>query len=454
MKNNIRKIIVIICITIVIVILILIGIKLQESLNKQNEPEETFVAEKKIEKLDSLEEFYNVKTIFHDIQDDINYLNFDPSESKFEFDDIKDVSNNYKLIGIKKIKGILDENYIKEFGITDEKIYNNLVKFANKNLRINNIYISEQSLRIRTYFIYACDIESNEELRIIINKDDTNNTFSIMLEDYFNKNNLSEENIINKTIDMNIEDIKENKYNKYEYCTFSDKDYAIGYFKDYIEIVKNNPERGYEMLDEQYQKKKFENFENFKKFVEKLDFNNNEFEISKYKINKTDSYNEYICIDQYGNYYIFKDKGVMDYTVMLDTYTIDSEEFTNKYNEGSEQLKVGMNLEKVFQALNRKDYTYIYGKLDDNFKQNYFPTIEDFESYMKNTFFEMNKATYGEFEEKTGVYVYNVELSDATQSNQENDENDEETSNENSVIKSFIVKLEDNNDYKLAFNVN
>lgn len=39
----------------------------------------------------------------------------------------------------------------------------------------------------------------------------------------------------------------------------------------------------------------------------------------------------------------------MDYTVMLDTYTIDSDEFNNKYNNGSEQLKVGMNLEKIFQ---------------------------------------------------------------------------------------------------------
>lgn len=167
------------------------------------------------------------------------------------------------------------------------------------------------------------------------------------------------------------------------------------------------------------------------------------FELNKYKEENNDNYTEYICIDQYGNYYIFKDKGVMDYTVMLDTYTIDSDEFNNKYNNGSEQLKVGMNLEKIFQALNRKDYNYIYEKLDDNFKQNNFPTLTDFETYAKSTFFDINKIEYGDFEEKSGVYVYKISLSDATESANE----------EKKVTKNFIIKLEDNNNFKMAFNV-
>ena len=55
---------------------------------------------------------------------------------------------------------------------------------------------------------------------------------------------------------------------------------------------------------------------------------------------------------------------------------------------------------------------------------------------------------YGEFEEKSGVYVYKISLSDATESS------DEETANEEKkVMKNFIVKLEDNNDFKMAFNV-
>ena len=102
-----------------------------------------------------------------------------------------------------------------------------------------------------------------------------------------------------------------------------------------------------------------------------------------------------------------------------------------------------MNLEKIFQALNRKDYNYIYEKLDNNFKQNNFSTLTDFETYAKNTFFDINKIEYGDFEEKSGVYVYKISLFDATESANE----------ENKVTKNFIIKLEDNNNFKMAFNV-
>ncbi len=441
--KSIRKIIIFIISIIVVLILILFGIKFRENIKNKENVEEEYVPENEITKVYNNEEFYNIKLIFQDIQEYINYLDYSHFESKYEFTDSESTTNGLKEKGIESIKGIIDENYMKEYNVTDDIIYNNFVKFSNKKIRINNIYVCEQNLRIKTYFVYASDIETNNELKLVINTDDSNCTFNIMLEDYFNKNNISEENIEEKKININIEKIEENNYNKYEYYTISDKDYTLNIYQDYMDIIKYNPEKAYEILDNEYKQKRFYNLDKFNEFIEQNDFSNGEYEITKYKLNKKDNYTEYICIDQYGNYYIFKDKGVMDYTVMLDTYTIDSDEFNNKYNNCSDQLKVGMNLEKIFQALNRKDYNYIYEKLDDNFKQNNFPTLTDFETYAKNTFFDINKIEYGEFEEKSGVYVYKISLSDATESANE----------EKNVTKNFIIKLEDNNNFKMAFNV-
>ena len=187
-------------------------------------------------------------------------------------------------------------------------------------------------------------------------------------------------------------------------------------------------------------KAKFDTLDEYKKYMKKNIRYIISSSIEKYQINEFDEYTEYICIDQYGNYYIFKETGVMNYTLQLDTYTIDSQEFIEKYNKGSEQLKVGMNLEKIFQALNRKDYEYIYKKLHNTFKTNNFPTLQSFEDYMEENFFDMNKIDYGKFEEKSGVYIYEVNITDATEIE------------ENTIEKSFIVQLNEGTDFAISFN--
>jgi hypothetical protein len=46
----------------------------------------------------------------------------------------------------------------------------------------------------------------------------------------------------------------------------------------------------------------------------------------------------------------------MDYKLILDEYTIDLPEFTEKYKKAAPQEKVGMNIEKIISAINNKDY--------------------------------------------------------------------------------------------------
>ena len=442
--NKIKKyIIIIVCLIAIVFIALLININLikSKSENTGDVEEQELNVDTEITNVTNYEDYYTVKCIAE------SYI------EQFLQEDSEGLYNT------------LDPEYITMAQITQDNVIPKLNLIKNYNINeyqyykfyIDNMKVSKYK-NINTYFIKGTIINKNSgdvnNLSFIV-ETDTNLNYYINSFEYLKNKGYTEEIKEGQKFEPMINEIDGNDYNQYEIQDMSDNyTIVLDHMSKFTDYIVYNVDYTYNFYDDNYKNSKFKTISEYKDYIQ----NNIKFilssSITKYKIVEKDDYIEYICIDQYGNYYIFKDKGVMDYTVMLDTYTIDSEEFTNKYNEGSEKLKVGMNLEKIFQALNRKDYTYIYGKLDDNFKQNYFPTIEDFESYMKNTFFEMNKATYGEFEEKSGVYVYKVELSDATQSNQEDDENDEETSKENSVIKSFIVKLEDNNDYKLAFNVN
>jgi len=132
----------------------------------------------------------------------------------------------------------------------------------------------------------------------------------------------------------------------------------------------------YELLDKEYKQAKFSNVENFKKYIE-----TNKTEIiginpQRYQVTDgTNNTKQYVIIDQNGHYYIIREKGVLDYSVILDTYTIDLPEFTAKYNNSTDEQKVLLNIQKCFEAINQQDYKYVYNKLDETFRNNNFGSI-------------------------------------------------------------------------------
>ena len=54
------------------------------------------------------------------------------------------------------------------------------------------------------------------------------------------------------------------------------------------------------------------------------------------------------------------ESNITNYEVVLDTYTIDLPEFLEKYNKNSDEIKCGMNIQKLFDAINDEDYSYVY----------------------------------------------------------------------------------------------
>ena len=132
----------------------------------------------------------------------------------------------------------------------------------------------------------------------------------------------------------------------------------------------------------------------------------------------------------------------MSYDVILDTYTIELPEFTEKYDKSNAREKVILNLNKFMQSINDKDYKYAYSLLADGFKANNFKTQTDFENYIKTNFFENNNFEYKEFgDEANTYYTYEIKITDKTG----NDTRE--------VTKTFIMLLNEGTNFELSFNI-
>ena len=164
-------------------------------------------------------------------------------------------------------------------------------------------------------------------------------------------------------------------------------------------------------------------------------------ELDQYQKIVHDEYNEYVCIDNNGNYYVFNEKSVMNYEIIMDTYTIDLPEFVEKYNSANSQVKVGMNIEKILEAINRKDYQYVYNKLDDTFKSNNYPSLKDFEEEIKEKLFEKNDLEYSNFTQEGNTYIYELKVKNLN--NTEDKEKD----------LTVIMSLKENTDFVMSFNI-
>lgn len=372
---------------------------------------------------------------------------------------------------IKKFVSYLEKN-------NNTAIYNLLNKqYANNNNMSTNNAIEKLSTRqykdyepkkmygitgneYSTYYVSAK--ANNSDVFFIVNTDNSSKSFDIQpstKEEFDTKKEavIISKNKYEKTIEANDDNVLNYRY-------YQQDDIVQKYFQNYLELALEKPEEAYELLENNYKTAKFSNVKDFEKYItnrrkkmetmceslwkDYTDFSDyKDYEeyyrqvskngLEKYTVNQKDDGRQYICIDNYGNYYIFNVKAAMNYTIMLDIYTVDLPEFTEKYKNGTNQEKVALNIQKVVQALNNEDYQYVYGKLADSFKQKYFTSFEKFEKYAKNTFGAGMELSFGEFSEGNNVYTYSISL---------------KTENK-TISKTIIMKIVNKTDFTMSFNV-
>lgn len=358
--------------------------------------------------------------------------------------------------GSKSLYYMLEPTYRENFGITEENSYRklnifnieNLDEYHQNNLEVKfkakEIYSIEKSSNIAIYFVYG-NVESNiedekKEYNLIIEMDSKNNTFYILPKDYMQKNNYEDTSKL-ENYNVSIEEIPSNNYNKFNFTNIEDATIINDYLSYYKDSIVDDIEESYNLLDEDYRETRFGSEMEYQQYVKENMKNILSITITKYKMNKKEDYNEYICLDQKNNYYILKETAIMDYKILLDNYTIDSQEFLDKYEKANSQTKVGMNIEKVIQALNNRDYKYIYNKLDPNFKKNNFDTFDKFKEYIQENYAENYKVEYDDIQEQIGIYQQKIRLI-------ANHDNREEM-----IEKIITMQLKDGTEFVMSFEI-
>jgi len=323
---------------------------------------------------------------------------------------------------IEKVYSLLHENYISYKKLTLENTRTVLSGIKSSVVNIYDMYVSKQNENISIYIVKGLlreEISKKQtEFQIIIQIDSQNGTFSVILEDYIQEK-FKNINIGNTIKIEPLNSIKENRYNLYVKEDIEETVYVLDLFNRYKEELLYNSSLAYAHLDEEYRSKKFGTLSDFEEYLEKNITRIDNTKLSVYQKIKLNAYTQYICIDNYGYYFIFRETGIMEYTVLLDTYTIDLPEFTNKYYIANTVEKVGYNIQKCLDAINSKDYAYVYNKLDFEFKAVNYPTLESFESEMKTKLFEQNEVKSVSATNEGETYIYKLTITDVKDNKKE-----------------------------------
>lgn len=388
------------------------------------------------------------------------------------FFSVEKMLNNYiKVVRSSNpndIYNLLDKEYTLQQNITAENVLD-VIKDQleyNSNVRIRTIYGSE-NINNAEYYVY-CMLEKEHQgiesyLGLYIDKQNLTYSIEIINKEIF------EQKIKTTGSELKTKQIEKNQQNKTMFVNATEEERAKKYFKDFLENVLYYPEYAYTLLNEQYKSKVFPTLEDFKQYIEtnredflSYDISNlktdDEFEtvseynqylinlkrltLKKFKITDESDGKKYTCIDSNGKYYIFSATYPFNYSIALDNYSIPDNNYIKEYNSSTEAQKVVLNIKKFFMGIDDKNYGYSYSVLSEGFKNNIYPTKNDFVNYAKQNFFEENDIEYVSYEKENGLYIYKIKLTDATGNSQE--------------VKEFnmIIKLNSGTDFEMSFGTN
>lgn len=435
--NKIKKYMILILIVILVIVLVLIGIKINDTNQEKkiekigDAGEETELNKTSLKLVDDKVKFYTVNNC---IQQYLDYLN---TNNSMYFD--RDGESMYSEKEKKEFAyNILSKEFVENNNITIEN-FSNYIEESESKLFFTPIemQVSVGSI-IEKYAVYG--IEQSDDNKVvkkvymIVNLDNNNGTFSI---EPLNSSQI--ESLDNIKIENQDEEIEENENNTFKEIQVTYADSIKNYIAAYKRLALGSPEEAYNLFDNDYAEKRFGTKEEFIEYIQKNREEIEKIQCTKYKAEQYNGYNQYIGIDQYGNYYIVKETAPMKISLTLDNYTFLSEKFKSEYNEGSDGHKVMMNIDRWNSMLKVRDYTNAYNLLDETFRKNNFDTVEKFENYMRENFPSHYELTYSNYSEENGIKIQEVVFKDM--------DSDEQKS------LNIIMKLEEGTDFVMSFSI-
>ena len=402
MKNNktkIIKLIIIIIIALVVlftIILISLARKYKNSNNEANDIKVTYSEE---------EDYFNIGRFFEE-------KSYGDLESYEEFYIAQECMNKYINYAInlkesEKAYKLLDSKYADSMKYSKfQKMYSEY-KEGNYFFRANNIK-SQAVSGIHIYYIDGdlvrdskyTGIEKINDFNNLLSIDFNNDTFSIIP-------NIQEEKIEKYNLIKNIE---KNGYNTISLSSITIEDKANNYTKYYIQEMKLDIQNAFELLNEEYKAKRFNNdIQKFNQYIQQNYYNYITFSVQSEELDalKQEIYNRYQIIDEYDEYekidenniqqefynnnknyrleksIIIEETAANTFKVLLDRYTVITDIMKEKYDGLSIEGKVAYHCENIIDSIRTQYYEYTYDHITEN-EKNQFPTMESYKTIFSN----------------------------------------------------------------------
>lgn len=441
--DNKRKILkyLIIIVTIICIVCLTILVKLnKERLNKEKSEKN------EIQELEQVE-YENVITEQEE-KDTSRKLRY--TDNRTNYFTVRGLVQNYisesAYRSTDKIMSMLSNDYINKYKVTEDNVFSNIDISPIKNNKIYLVYNtdtileSEQENYILSYLVSIKYRMSNSEqyinTKVLVIIDKQKLKYEIYPYKYILDNHL--ENLkAGEKLELEISSLPEDAQ-KFSYQEKNNRELANELFEDWNEKIIYDKQDAYSKLNNQYKEKRFSNYNSFNDYLSNKKYIPT---INQYRVYNKDNYTDYICTDQYNNYYIFRVQGgVMRYTVFLDNYTVSLDTFKENYDNGEEENKVSIQVGKLKQMINLGDYNAIYSKLNGTFKNNNFKSISDLKNYLDKNLYERNSIVIENIIQKDGYYACECTVTNLN--------NTSEVKNMN-----IMVKLIDFENYEISFNI-
>ena len=345
-----------------------------------------------------------------------------------------------------KIMSMLSNDYINEYKVTEDNVFSNIDISPIKNNKIYLVYNtdtileSEQENYILSYLVSIKYRMSNSEqyinTKVLVIIDKQKLKYEIYPYKYILDNHL--ENLkAGEKLELEISSLPEDAQ-KFSYQEKNNRELANELFEDWKEKIIYDKKDAYSKLSNQYKEKRFSNYNSFTDYLSNKKYIPT---INQYRVYSKDDYTDYICTDQYNNYYIFRVQGgVMRYTVFLDNYTVELESFKENYDKSDDSGKIAIQTGKFKQMLNLKDYNAIYSKLNEKFKDNNFKTVSELKKYLDEKIYNINTIEIQEITQKDDYYVCNGVI-----------RNQQNQNEQKSIV--IAIKLIGSNEFELSFSI-
>ena len=124
-----------------------------------------------------------------------------------------------------------------------------------------------------------------------------------------------------------------------------------------------------------------------------------------------------------------------------DEETESNEEIINELKKKTEAERIRTYLGTYFRYIEKKQYESAYNLLYSEFKETYFPTLEDYEKYLQEQDIpEMLTIDYDQITTQGDLYIVTVRIGNMMA-----------RSDTQKVEKKFIIKENNYNDYYISF---